>query len=99
MLLSEPITGWGDLLGVVYDFEKSGDVLPKHTHSKMDSHISVIVRGRLKISSHDWEIVCFPGNIIDLKENIPHEFTALEDNTRVVNILKKIPPKQGVTDE
>jgi len=99
MLSSESVRGWGDLAGVIYDFEKSGDILPKHTHAKVDSHITIIVRGKVKIYSHDWEILGFPGNIIDIKENVPHEIMALEDNSKIVNLLKIVPPKQGETDE
>lgn len=79
---------WGGLKGIVYDFEEKGDILPKHAHVKADSHITIIVRGKLKIYSHDWEIVADPGQIIELKEGVPHEFMALEDNTRAVNILR-----------
>lgn len=88
MLLSKPLENLGDIRGIIYDFEKIGDVLPKHNHDKNTVHITIVARGKIKVYSHDWELEATPGQILDFRPNEPHEFMALEDNTRIFNILK-----------
>ena len=88
MLLAKPITELGDLRGTVYDFEKEGDILEKHVHNESNIHITLVTRGKIKAYSHDWEVLGTPGMLIDFRVGEPHEIMALEDNTRIVNILK-----------
>ena len=89
MLLSKPIDGLGDLRGTIFDFQKIGDILPKHVHTEYDVHVTIVARGKIKAYSHDWEIIATPGQILDFRPGEPHELMALEDNTRIFNILKK----------
>lgn len=89
MLLAKPLQT-GDLNGTIYDFERSGDILPKHVHTENDVHITIVCRGRLKAYSHDWEMEATPGQVIDFRVGEPHELMALEDNTRIINIIKKV---------
>jgi len=89
MLLNKPLDGLGDLRGTIFDFQKIGDILPKHVHTEDDVHITIVARGKLKAYSHDWEIIATPGQILDFRPGEPHELMALEDNTRIFNILKK----------
>lgn len=89
MLLPKPLQGLGDLNGMIYDFEKVGDVLPKHVHTADNVHITIVARGRVKVYSHDWEIEAEAGKVLDFRPDEPHEFMALEDNTRIINIIKK----------
>lgn len=89
MLIEKPVK-YGDLVGVIIDFEKVGDILPKHVHDETNVHITIVCRGRLKSYSHDWEITTEAGGIIDFRPNEPHELMALEDNTRIINIVKSI---------
>ena len=89
MLLAKPLTV-GDLRGTIYDFEKAGDVLPKHVHDEFDNHITIVGRGRLRAHSHDWSAEYEGGQIVDFRPGEPHELTALEDSTRIVNIRKKM---------
>jgi len=88
MLLAKPIET-GDLRGTMYDFEKAGDILPKHNHTENDAHITIVARGKLKAYSHDWETVAVAGQILDFRPSEPHELMALEDDTRIFNIVKK----------
>lgn len=88
MLLANPIET-GDLRGSMYDFEFAGDILPKHNHTENDVHITIVARGKVKAYSHDWEKEAVAGQIIDFRPNEPHEIMALEDNTRIFNIIKK----------
>jgi len=84
-----PLQNLGDIRGAIYDFEKAGDILPKHNHDENSVHITIVARGKLKAYSHDWEKVADAGQIIDFRPGEPHELMALEDNTRIVNIVKK----------
>lgn len=88
-MLQGKLLEYGNLRGVIYDFEKSGDILPKHVHTENDVHISIVARGKLKAYSHDWSIEATAGQIIDFRVGEPHELMALEDNTRIINIIKK----------
>lgn len=86
---STPFKDLGDIRGTMYDFEKAGDIVEKHTHSAEDVHITIVARGRLKAYSHDWEKEATAGQVIDFRIGEPHELMALEDGTRIFNILKK----------
>ncbi len=88
MLLGKPLENLGALRGIMYDFEKSGDVLLKHNHIESDAHITIVARGRLKAYSHDWELEATAGQLLNFRSGEPHELMALEDNTRIFNIIK-----------
>jgi quercetin dioxygenase-like cupin family protein len=90
MLNTKWLENLGDLRVGRFDFERAGDVLPKHVHSEDDTHITIVARGRIKAYSHDWEIEGGPGDLINFRPHEPHEVVALEDNTRIFNILKKM---------
>jgi len=79
----------GELSGTIYDFEVVGDVLPMHNHDETNAHITVVARGSVKASGEGWEKVFKSGAVIDFPANQPHEFVALQPNTRIVNIVKQ----------
>ena len=89
MLLPKPLN-FGDLRGTIYDFEKEGDILEKHVHDESNIHITIVSNGRIKAYSHDWSLEAGPGGIIDFRVGEPHEIMALENNTRIINIVKKM---------
>lgn len=89
MLRVEQLQNCGDLRGAMYTFEKAGDVLPKHNHTENDVHITIVARGSLKAYSHDWELEATAGQMLNFRPGEPHELMALEDNTRIFNIVKK----------
>lgn len=89
MLLVKPLLDLGDIRGAMYTFEKSGDVLPKHNHFENDVHITIVAKGKIKAYSHDWELEATAGQLLDFRPNEPHEILALEDDTRIFNIIKK----------
>ena len=86
---SIPLEKIGDIRGTIYDFERAGDVVAKHNHAESDAHITIVARGKLKAYSHDWETVATAGQLLDFRAGEPHELMALEDNTRIFNIVKK----------
>lgn len=88
MLLVNPLKNLGQLTGTMYDFELAGDILPKHVHTVENVHITIVARGKVKAYSHDWEQTAQAGQLIDFQPNQPHEIMALEDNTRIFNIVK-----------
>lgn len=89
MLLAKQLSELGDIQGVIYDFESVGDILEKHNHTEDTVHITIVARGKIKAYSHDWEIEATAGQLLDFRPNEPHELMALEDNTRIFNIVKK----------
>jgi quercetin dioxygenase-like cupin family protein len=89
MLLAKELENLGDIKGTMYDFEKAGDILPKHNHNENTVHITIVTRGKLKAYSHDWEFEATSGQLLDFRPNEPHELMALEDKTRIFNIVKK----------
>ena len=89
MLLVKQLENLGDVKGKMYDFEKAGDILEKHIHTEDDVHITIVARGKLKAYSHDWEQIATAGQLLDFRAGEPHELMALEDNTRIFNIVKK----------
>lgn len=89
MLSVKPLLGLGSIKGAMYDFEKQGDILEKHVHNEDNVHITIVARGRIKAYSHDWEIIGELGQLLDFRAGEPHEIMALEDNTRIFNIIKK----------
>lgn len=88
MLLASRLENLGQLTGTMYDFESAGDILPKHVHTSDNVHITIVARGKVKAYSHDWEQTAQAGQLIDFQPNQPHEIMALEDNTRIFNIVK-----------
>ena len=78
----------GKLTGTIYTFEKAGDVLPMHTHNDVTAHITIVARGRVKAQGNDWSAEYGAGSVIDFPADQSHEFIALEDNSRIVNIIK-----------
>jgi quercetin dioxygenase-like cupin family protein len=94
MLSVKPLENLGSLRGAMYDFEKVGDTLPKHNHNEDTAHITIVARGKIKAYSHDWEMEAMAGQLLDFPAGQPHEFMALEDNTRIFNIIKN--PVAGV---
>jgi quercetin dioxygenase-like cupin family protein len=98
MLLAKRLPELGDLKGTIYDFEVVGDILPKHVHTEETVHITVVAKGRIKAYSHDWEREASAGQILDFRAGEPHEIMALEDDTRIVNIVKKMGGHVGQVD-
>lgn len=86
-LLSTPLNV-GKLIGMVYTFEKAGDTLPMHTHAEGNAHITIVARGRVKAHGNEWSAEYGTGSVVDFPSNQSHEFVALEDDSRIVNIVK-----------
>lgn len=86
-LQSKPLA-LGALRGTIFDFEIAGDVLPMHQHTEADVHITVVARGSFRAHGRGWERVAKAGDVMDWRPRDPHEFAALEDNSRIVNIVK-----------
>jgi quercetin dioxygenase-like cupin family protein len=78
----------GNLVGAVYTFENVGDTLGMHSHDEVTAHITIVARGRIKAHGNEWSAEYGAGSVIDFPANQSHEFIALEDNSRIVNIIK-----------
>lgn len=78
---------YGHLRGTVYDFSVEGDVLPMHWHKPDNSHITIVARGSFRAQGPDWQRIVSSGDVINWEPYKMHEFVALEDNSRIVNIV------------
>jgi len=87
MLLLKNIE-YGIIRGSIYDFEFAGDELPLHIHTEKDNHITIVAKGKFKVYSHDWEIEATEGQLLDFEPDQPHAFKALEDNSRLFNLVR-----------
>jgi quercetin dioxygenase-like cupin family protein len=88
-LITKPFN-FGNLKGTVYDFEVVGDTLPMHWHPPENTHITVVGRGSFKAHGPEdtWVKTLKSGDVVDWQAYQQHEFIALEDNSRIVNIVK-----------
>jgi quercetin dioxygenase-like cupin family protein len=86
LLLTE--TYFGDLKTQVYTFEKAGDVLPEHINDETTVHITIVCKGKVCVKSMGFTREAEAGEIIDFQVNQPHEILALENNTKIINIVK-----------
>ena len=70
------------------DFEFLNDKIEMHSHTKETDHLTIVLKGSIEcsFSSKNDSVICNAGNIVDLE--YPHEIKALENNTRIVNIIK-----------
>lgn len=58
---------------------KKGAVVPTHQHS--NEQYSLITKGSVKVKILDKEYIVKAGDGIIIPPNVPHSFTALEDDT------------------
>lgn len=88
-MLQQKIFTTGDLQGTIYDFPEVDDILPMHDHDKKTVHITIVARGKFKVRSSTWEKIVETGLVLDWQPHQPHEFIAIEPNSRIVNIIKQ----------
>ena len=86
MALLTHIIKEGKCEGTAYDFVKAGDKLPMHDHTPETLHITIVCDKAIIARGEGWEITLEPGEIRRWKAYQPHEFEAIHDKTRVVNI-------------
>lgn len=79
---------FGKLKTTVFDFPEIDDILPMHTHTADDVHITIVARGSFKVNGNGWDVTAKAGDVIDWKVGQSHELIALEPNSRFVNIIK-----------
>ena len=77
----------GKLALSIYEFEKTGDELPMHTHEPGTAHLTMVNKGSIRAYGYTWERVLVAGNLVIFAPNDPHAFEALEDNTRITNLV------------
>lgn len=81
---------FGKLQGTIYDFPEVNDILPMHTHNEETSHITIVSKGSFRAHGLAFDITIKAGDVVDFEPNQPHEFVALEPNSRIVNIVKGV---------
>ena len=89
-MLESKLLNVGMLVGTIYDFPFVGDILPMHSHDVDTLHISIIARGSFRAHGNGWDRTLNSGDVVDWKPYDPHEFIALEPNSRMVNIQRGV---------
>ena len=89
-LTNRPMT-FGAARLTIYDFEDVGDELAPHAHQAMDNHVSIVARGRFRVSGNGWQREVAAGAIVDFEPGQVHGFVALEPRSRIINVLKAAP--------
>lgn len=83
---------WGRLQGTRYDFNKAGDVLPRHRHEVGFAHVVIVQLGACIVREFERgeviEYVLEAGQTLDSAAPVEHEIEALENNTRILNLIK-----------
>jgi quercetin dioxygenase-like cupin family protein len=79
---------FGKLFGSLYSFEERDDKLPMHDHTEENVHVTFVLSGSFRVHGGGWEITSKAGDFIDWQPGQFHEFIALEQNSRFLNIVK-----------
>lgn len=80
----------GALRVTTYDFERRSDVMPMHVHEPSTAHVTIVTNGTFKVIGMGWDRIMYPGDSIDIEPFQPHEFIAMEDKSRFINILRGV---------
>ena len=78
--------------GTYYRFQRAGVELAEHTHTDKTAHFTIVISGGFEITEAGVTRKVTAGDIVDLGV-LPHSFTALEDESTLVNVRKA-----GITD-
>jgi len=81
--IPNPIT---TVMGTVYTFQQAGVVLPEHTHTDANMHVTIVISGSVSITEGGVTTTRSAGDIIDLGTT-PHSVTALEPAV-IINVTK-----------
>lgn len=77
----------GRLEGTLYTFRQAGDVLPMHKHGDLDKHYTFVTRGKIRAFGPWGERIASAGEVLRFRADQDHAFEALEDDSRVANIV------------
>ena len=80
---------FGIIAGSIYDFPKAGDVLPLHGHDESTQHITIVAKGAIRVVTPVFDQILEAGAMIDFPALQTHEFTATQDDSRIINIQKQ----------
>lgn len=90
MIVTAKSPTFGNLRISIYDFPNAGDILPSHSHAEETAHITIVAKGRIRVTAGNWTQSIECGKVLDLPANQEHEFVAEEPDSRIVNILKNL---------
>lgn len=79
---------YDELRFTIYDLD-AGETIPLHMHSAPSAHVTLCPKGRCRASGPWGAMELMPGPVYDFPAHSPHEFVALCDGTRIVNIQKR----------
>jgi quercetin dioxygenase-like cupin family protein len=78
---------YGTIRGTIYDFPYKDDILPLHWHSPENVHITIVARGAFRATGNGWTKLLKAGDVLNWSPYQQHQFVALEDNSRIVNVV------------
>jgi hypothetical protein len=54
MIVEAKTFEFGKLKGSIYDFPNVEDVLPKHSHVESTAHITIVAKGKIRVTAGNW---------------------------------------------
>jgi quercetin dioxygenase-like cupin family protein len=95
---------YGSAKVVIYDFAYPADCLPMHRHvfDLEQNHITIVARGSFVCKGSGWQKKLVSGDIVAFEPEQWHELIALENNSRVINVITGpigTPERELVTDQ
>jgi hypothetical protein len=80
---------FGDLKGGLYTFNRNA-ILPMHRHDESTNHISIVLSGSFLCTGDFDQFVMEAGEVYDWPQSeIDHQFEALEQDSRLINIIRR----------
>jgi len=70
-----------------FTFVEAGHVLPLHSHSEGEAHITFVNSGRFRIFGNGWERIVATGDRLQFDPHIEHAYEALEPMSQLTNIV------------
>lgn len=99
--MSDPIltsSKLGDLIVMIYDYPKPGDILPMHDHDEDTSHIVIVAKGSVVVLTQNQDGTIDSthleaGTVLDTFAGFPHGVIGITEGARTVHIRKKLVPE------
>lgn len=84
-MLKNEIFHQGQMWGALYEFTETGDIIPPHSHIKLNDHHNVIcLKGSIEIPEFSIKLVA--GDIAEFDCTKDHTVIALEPNSKTLHL-------------
>jgi len=90
---------FGNLKGTIYDFTSIGDVLAKHSHTPETAHITIVAKGKIKITAGDWTYDAEAGkSYVAMAKMLENPLTSIADLSKI-DLSTAVQPKNMKSPE